>query len=67
MARPKLKTTLVENIVKKKGEEVYLLTALGLETVRTLAMLHSSEDEIALYLGVPMMSFRRMLDPEHPI
>ena len=67
MTKRKLKTSLVDKVSAKRGGEVYVLTALGLEVVRELALLHSPEDEIADYLGVPRKIFARMMDEEDPI
>jgi len=67
MTKRKLKTSLVDKVSAKRGEEVYVLTALGLEVVRELALLHSPEDEIADYLGLPRKVFKRMLEEEDPI
>ena len=63
MSRRKLKASLVDKV----GKDVFVLTALGLEVVRELALLHSPEDEIADYLGMPRKVFGRMLDEEDPI
>ena len=63
----KLKKSLVEKIDATRGEEVYLLTALGLEVVKELSLLHSTPDEIADYLGMRRSIFTRMLDENDEI